>query len=908
MAHKMETSLIITWNANGILGKKDEVESFLKTHDVDVLTVCETKLLKTDKLQIRNYNIIRNDRDGTSRGGGVAIIVKNGIPHIKVRLPDTEFETVAIRLVNNNIFVIAIYNRPANKFNVTSLRKLSNLANKLIIGGDLNAKHDDWGNSFANKNGRTLKNFLDDRQDITLNYPIAHTHFPSNNTTPSTIDLFLHKNINNYTRATALQELNSDHNPVQIKIDKIPPEDVTKTVISYKNTNWGNFRKTLDRKIKINNNINSIAELDTEIKKYTKAIEESRKAHSQTIKINTQKIQLPETITNLIKNRNKLRKTQQRTGQQALATQLKTLNNNIKHQIADYKNNKWNETLQKATTRDNSIWKLAKTFSKRRQKIPPLTTTDIEAVTDAQKAEVLAQHFHKIHKNDDTQNTNEQNDIQTRIAELLKAKQKLDTQYYDQNITNPEELLQIIKKLPNNKSPGEDRIDNKIIKNLSQKATVQLTYITNAIIKLNYFPTKFKTALIIPILKPNKRSDKIESYRPISLLNSISKIIEKIIHRRFNKKLNKLKINKKCQFGFKKAHNTTQQIARIVNDITINFNKDKATVMTLLDLEKAFDRVWIDGLIYKMHQDKFNVNFIKLIASYLKDRQLKVKINNTVSTEKSIESGVPQGSILGPALFNYYINDLPEFEKTETALYADDTAIYAHSFYAQAAATQNQIHINQILKYFQKWKLKLNENKTETITFARKRTNIKIFSQLKINNEKITPKKTVKYLGLHLDARLNFKHHIQQAINKGNVIIRKIYPLIVKGNKMTTENKILLYKTLIRPTITYAAPVWSHLSNYALEPLEVFQNKCLRLANNASRYTNTEHLRTISKIKPIKEFIADMSKKFYKRGDNQYINKILEIHNNNIPFGRIKHRLVHQHLDIFKNKVPKNEQ
>ncbi|CAH1384285.1 unnamed protein product, partial [Tenebrio molitor] len=82
--------------------------------------------------------------------------------------------------------------------------------------------------------------------------------------------------------ATALQELNSDHNPVQIKIDKIPPEDVTKTVISYKNTNWGNFRKTLDRKIKINNNINSIAELDTEIKKYTKAIEESRKAHSQT--------------------------------------------------------------------------------------------------------------------------------------------------------------------------------------------------------------------------------------------------------------------------------------------------------------------------------------------------------------------------------------------------------------------------------------------------------------------------------------------------------------------------------------------------------------------------------------------------------------------------------------------------
>jgi retron-type reverse transcriptase len=76
--------------------------------------------------------------------------------------------------------------------------------------------------------------------------------------------------------------------------------------------------------------------------------------------------------------------------------------------------------------------------------------------------------------------------------------------------------------------------------------------------------------------------------------------------------------------------------------------------MTLLDLEKAFDRVWIDGLLYKMHKDKFNVNFIKLRASYLKDRHLKVKVNNTSSTEKSIESGVPQDSILGPALLNYY--------------------------------------------------------------------------------------------------------------------------------------------------------------------------------------------------------------------------------------------------------------
>jgi hypothetical protein len=134
-------------------------------------------------------------------------------------------------------------------------------------------------------------------------------------------------------------------------------------------------------------------------------------------------------------------------------------------------------------------------------------------------------------------------------------------------------LCGIIKKLPNSKSPGEDRICNKVIKNLSKKATVQLSCIISAIIiKLNYFPESYKTALVIPVLKPTKRRDRTESYRPISLLNTISKIAEKVIYDRFNRILDMLKIKKRCQFGFKKDHSATQQVARIVNDILINFN------------------------------------------------------------------------------------------------------------------------------------------------------------------------------------------------------------------------------------------------------------------------------------------------------------------------------------------------
>jgi hypothetical protein len=115
------------------------------------------------------------------------------------------------------------------------------------------------------------------------------------------------------------------------------------------------------------------------------------------------------------------------------------------------------------------------------------------------------------------------------------------------------------------------------------------------------------------------------------------------------------------------------------------------------------------------------------MGTYLSDRKIKARVNNVLSTERIIRAGVPQESVLGPSLFNFYIHDLPEFSKTYLALYADDTAIYAHSFYAQAALLQNRLHLRQISKFSDRWKLKLNESKTELIIFSRKRTNHKLF-------------------------------------------------------------------------------------------------------------------------------------------------------------------------------------
>lgn len=153
--------------------------------------------------------------------------------------------------------------------------------------------------------------------------------------------------------------------------------------------------------------------------------------------------------------------------------------------------------------------------------------------------------------------------------------------------------------------------------------------------------------------------------------------------------------------------------------------------MVLLDVEKAFDRVWIDGIIYKMIKQGYPKAIIKIIHSYITGRALRVSINDQYSTNRTISAGVPRGSVLGPILFNIFLNDTPKFSKTKLAVFADDTAVYAHSFSAIVAAKQTQIHINILEEYYSKWKIKINADKAEVITFTRKYKEAKIIQTIK---------------------------------------------------------------------------------------------------------------------------------------------------------------------------------
>lgn len=208
--------------------------------------------------------------------------------------------------------------------------------------------------------------------------------------------------------------------------------------------------------------------------------------------------------------------------------------------------------------------------------------------------------------------------------------------------------------------------------------------------------------------------------------------------------------------------------------------------------------------------------------------------------------------------------------------------------------------MEDILRYYQKWKIKINIEKTEQIIFTRNFTNNKILTPLKIRDVTIKDKATVKYLRIKFDKKLKYRDHIGDIKRKTDNIIRKLYSLIKRNSQLSTKNKLLLYTTVTRPVITYGAPVWGCISPTSLGKLQILQNKLLRLALNATKYTRIDTLHHVAQIHRLDQHIIQLASKFYEKTiyhENRLIKDITYIRQHKEITK--KHPLPYQHLPIY---------
>ena len=398
-----------------------------------------------------------------------------------------------------------------------------------------------------------------------------------------------------------------------------------------------------------------------------------------------------------------------------------------------------------------------------------------------------------------------------------------------------------------------------MLRHLSTHAIQHLTLLFNSSLQLGHFPTIWKAAKVIPIHKPNKPPTDANSYRPISLLSSISKLLERIIASRLTTFVNQNHLIPETQLGFRKKHSTVSQLARIVDHISHGYNLRKHTGMALLDLEKAYDTIWIISLLYKLIVLKVPEYLLFVLRSYLEGRIYTVHINDARSTPISPPAGLPQGAVLS-TLFTLYIADIPHPPDTQLALYADDVAILSQSWRPETITHRLNSAMSQLLRYFNKWKLWVNVSKTELILFTKRRPPVP--QPLQFQNVTVPWSNTVKYLGLLLDSKLLFMKHLKTVLHKATGTFLMIFPLLARDCPLTIPYKILLYK-LLRSMITYAAPVWSSTSVTNYCHLQVYQSVCLRVIGDFTWRTPISNLHAHLQMIPVCLFIYHLTDKFF---------------------------------------------
>lgn len=668
-------------------------------------------------------------------------------------------------------------------------------------------------------------------------------------------------------------KLSSDHTPIIIEIShqsaNIYPPRPLRTI------DWEQFEADMKLTTLPSPNITNPKEIEKSIENLTRIISTTISNNTSTSSPTNHSKILPKRIQIAITQKRRLRAQWQRSRDPTIKTALNKQTSIVRELLSSYRDDEWSSFIFSTENHADGRSKLYKlNRSLLRKKLPhhPLENSHSQLVYENQSiAELFADCMEKQFSTTNLPHPNEHYVEETLQAYKNSLKQN-QTIYF-----TPGEIQKTIRHLPTNKAPGNDSITNHALKRCSNKDTIlHLCKLFNGCIRQEYFPSQSKTAKIIMLPKPGKNTKLPINYRPISLLNSLSKVYERLILNRLN--IYVLPKIRPEQFGFRPQHSTTTQLINVIDNISNNINRRKITAAALLDIEKAFDKVWHDGLLVKLLEMEIPRQLINTISSFLKNRQFFISIDNTNSSTRLIRAGVPQGSCLSPHLFSVYINDMPLHPSSKMALFADDTLIYASSNTNNNAVNNLQKQIDLLQPWFDEWKVSINPSKTNTILFSHKqKQNSK---KLIIQNTEIPWSNSIKYLGIHIDSKLNFSKHVKITINKTKYVRYQLFPILNHKSQLSTKTKLFLYKTYLLPVLTYASPAWiSFISFTNLQKLETFQSATLRTISKLPWFVNNTAIRKQLNMPSISVYTSIITNSTKQRIQSSPFTHIQEIAN-----------------------------
>ena len=368
------------------------------------------------------------------------------------------------------------------------------------------------------------------------------------------------------------------------------------------------------------------------------------------------------------------------------------------------------------------------------------------------------------------------------------------------------------------KASQDSDIPTKIIKdNIDIFVPVLLTEF-NESLKLNRFPHSMKSANITPVFKKNDRTDK-SNYRPVSILPNLSKVFERCIYKQLSAYFDGILSKQQC--GFRKGFNAQHSLLKLLEKWRQSLDQGLEFGVLLTDLSKAFDCLSHELLAARLSAYGVHISAVRFIYDYLSNRKQRTKIENHYSSWRDLIFGVPQGSILGPLLFNIYLCDLFMFtDNIDIASYADDTTPYVSGVTLDSTVKSLEKIADLLFTWFNYNQMKGNEDKCHVILSSQDNVHVNI------GTAQIENSKCQKLLGINIDSKLTFEDHINRICKKASA---KLNALSRISYYMDPLKRQLLVNVFFTSQFNYCPLTWMFHCRKLNNKINGLHERCLRL-------------------------------------------------------------------------------
>ena len=467
-------------------------------------------------------------------------------------------------------------------------------------------------------------------------------------------------------------------------------------------------------------------------------------------------------------------------------------------------------------------------MTKQRENIPNLEKPNGNMTeNDLEKAQVLSDFFQSVY-------------VEEGPEPLPDFEVKVEKKLLTIEVTE-EEVKNALKGLNTAKSQGPDGVHPRMLRELAEEIALPLSMIFNRSIKEGRIPDKWREAEVRAIYKKGKKTV-AGNYRPVSLTSIICKLLEGFIRSALYTHLIENKLLSEHQFGFCRGRSCLTQLLVTIHEWMTYLDQNIPVAVAYLDFRKAFDSVPHKRLVHKMKGYGVDGNLLHWISDFLRDRTQYVSVNGNDSDRAKVTSGVPQGSVLGPTLFIYYINDLPSVTESKSKIFADDTKGF-NPIRDEEDHIKQQNCIDSFVEWSVKWLLGFNTDKCNMMHLGKNNPRHKYTIR---DGDKVSELNTTtceKDLGVFIDPLLNFQEHMTHIVKKA----RSLTGMILRNITGRTKDILVpLFIGLVRPILEYANPVWSPMYRKDIDRIEKIQRNFTKRICGLNHLDYTERLKNLN--------------------------------------------------------------